>query len=111
MQKLCALQDIPVDGACGVEIDEQSLIAVQWDGQFHVYLNRCPHLGVELNWMPDQFMDSDGALLMCATHGALFAPESGDCLAGPCQGQALSRIPSEIRDDALWADLSAAPSS
>lgn len=106
MQKLCALEDVPVDGACGIEQDEHSLIAVQWDGQFHVYLNRCPHLGVELNWMPDQFMDSDGALLMCATHGALFAPESGDCLAGPCQGQALSRIPSECRDGELWADLS-----
>lgn len=106
MEKLCALQDIPVDGACGIERDDHSLIAVQWDGQFHVYLNRCPHLGVELNWMPDQFMDSDGALLMCATHGALFAPESGDCLAGPCQGQALRQIPSECREDALWADLS-----
>ena len=106
MQMLCSLNDIPVDGACGIEHDEHSLVAVQWDGQFHVYLNRCPHLGVELNWMPDQFMDSDGTLLMCATHGALFRVETGECLAGPCQGQALTRIPSECRDNALWADLS-----
>ena len=29
------------------------------------YLNVCPHLGVELNWMPGRFMDSDNLFIQC----------------------------------------------
>ncbi|GGE76692.1 hypothetical protein GCM10011533_31330 [Streptosporangium jomthongense] len=56
------------------------------------YLNRCPHMGVELNWMPGRFMDTDNLFLQCSTHGALFKPGNGECIAGPCQGDALTAL-------------------
>jgi nitrite reductase/ring-hydroxylating ferredoxin subunit len=56
------------------------------------YLNICPHLGVELNWMPERFMDSDNLFIQCSTHGALFRPGDGECIAGPCQGDALTQL-------------------
>ncbi|KPQ27498.1 MAG: Ferredoxin subunit [Marinobacter excellens HL-55] len=56
------------------------------------YLNLCPHLGVELNWMPGQFMDADNLFIQCATHGALFKPGTGECIAGPCQGDVLTAL-------------------
>lgn len=56
------------------------------------YLNICPHLGVELNWMPGRFMDSDNLFIQCSTHGALFKPADGECIAGPCQGDALTEL-------------------
>ena len=56
------------------------------------YLNICPHLGVELNWMPGRFMDSDNLFIQCSTHGALFKPGDGECIAGPCQGDALTLL-------------------
>ncbi|WP_275667846.1 Rieske (2Fe-2S) protein [Marinobacter salexigens] len=56
------------------------------------YLNRCPHMGVELNWKPGRFMDSDNLFLQCSTHGALFKPKDGECIAGPCQGDALTAL-------------------
>ncbi|WP_029654489.1 Rieske (2Fe-2S) protein [Marinobacter daepoensis] len=59
------------------------------------YLNACPHLGIELNWLPGRFMDVDNLFIQCSTHGALFKPGSGECIAGPCQGDALT--PLEIR--------------
>lgn len=59
------------------------------------YLNQCPHMGVELNWKPGSFMDSDNLFLQCSTHGALFKPRDGECVAGPCQGDALT--PLDIR--------------
>lgn len=62
------------------------------DGRLYAYLNRCPHLGIELNWMPGRFMDSDDCFIQCATHGALFVPEDGHCIAGPCQGDALTPL-------------------
>ncbi len=60
------------------------------------YLNICPHLGIELNWMPGRFMDSDNLFIQCATHGALFKPGDGECIAGPCQGDALTQL--EVRE-------------
>lgn len=56
------------------------------------YLNQCPHMGVELNWKPGGFMDSDNLFLQCSTHGALFKPRDGECIAGPCQGDALTAL-------------------
>lgn len=40
-------------------------------------------------------MDLDNCFIHCATHGALFTPESGDCIAGPCEGDRL--VPVEVR--------------
>lgn len=60
------------------------------------YLNRCPHMGIELNWMPGRFMDADNLFLQCSTHGALFKPGDGECIAGPCQGDALTAL--DIRE-------------
>lgn len=56
------------------------------------YLNQCPHMGVELNWKPGCFMDVDNLFLQCSTHGALFKPRDGECIAGPCQGDALTEL-------------------
>ena len=44
-----------------------------------------PSSGIELNWMPDQFLESGGDLIICSTHGALFKIDDGLCISGPCQ--------------------------
>ena len=56
------------------------------------YLNQCPHMGIELNWMPGRFMDVDNLFIQCSSHGALFKPGDGECIAGPCQGDALTAL-------------------
>lgn len=56
------------------------------------YLNQCPHMGIELNWMPGRFMDLDNVFIQCSSHGALFKPGDGECIAGPCQGDALTAL-------------------
>ncbi len=97
MSFLCHLDDIAEDSSKSLEYHGESLFAVKKDGQLFIYRNSCPHLGIELNWMEDQFLDMDGALIQCATHGALFVIESGECVAGPCMGQALQPLAVEIR--------------
>ncbi len=62
--------------------------AVRRDGIAYFYINRCPHRGIPLEWQPDKFLDQSASLIQCATHGALFLIESGECVAGPCAGQA-----------------------
>ncbi|MGO1692607.1 MAG: Rieske (2Fe-2S) protein [Marinobacter sp.] len=69
------------------------------------YLNQCPHMGVELNWMPGRFMDTDNLFLQCSTHGALFKPGDGECIAGPCQGDALTALDLRENDGFLEVRL------
>lgn len=67
--------------------------AVAYDETVHAYVNVCPHRGTPLDWQPGEVFDESGLYLICATHGALFEPDSGRCIAGPCQGAHLQRIP------------------
>src|SRR5690554_5933542 len=69
------------------------------------YLNKCPHMGVELNWKPGGFMDSDNLFLQCSTHGALFKPGDGECIAGPCQGDALTALDIRVVEGTLEVRL------
>jgi len=61
-----------------------------------LYVNICPHRGTSLDWQPGEVFDETGLYLICATHGALFEPDSGLCVAGPCQGAHLQKIPVKI---------------
>ncbi len=56
------------------------------------YVNRCPHAGHPLDWHPDRFLSIDESHIQCASHGALFAIETGRCVAGPCTGRQLTPI-------------------
>ncbi|GJM14426.1 MAG: hypothetical protein DHS20C12_28290 [Pseudohongiella sp.] len=82
----------------GIESNDQYLFAVLKDGVHYLYRNRCPHLGTPLEWEEDRFLDADGALIQCSTHGALFQIEDGHCLAGPCLGKHLQAVPFELDD-------------
>ncbi|WP_286221755.1 Rieske (2Fe-2S) protein [Marinobacter apostichopi] len=75
------------------------------DGQPQAYVNQCPHLGIELNWMPGKFMDADNLFIQCSTHGALFKPGTGECIAGPCQGDALTALDLRIESGAIQIRL------
>lgn len=80
-------------------------LLVNYDGSHFAYMNRCPHTGITLDWVNNQFFSSDGRYLMCATHGAVFEPPSGECIWGPCFGLSLQSVPLEIDDDTIYARL------
>lgn len=101
---LCALDAIPERQARAFRFADLSLFALRFNGEIHVYRNSCPHLGVELNWAGDVFFDLDETLLQCATHGALFLPDTGKCISGPCRGQHLEALTTRIDDDAIYVD-------
>ncbi len=65
------------------------------------YLNRCPHAGHPLDCLPDRFLDADESRIQCASHGALFAIDSGYCVAGPCAGQRLVPIAVQVVDGSV----------
>jgi len=60
------------------------------------YVNHCPHAGHALDLLPNSFLTQDGALILCSSHGALFEPDQGLCVAGPCPGARLRALPIRI---------------
>ena len=64
-------------------------------------MNACPHIGIPLEFQPDEFLDMEKRFIQCANHGALFEIETGDCIAGPCAGQALQAARFEIDGDSV----------
>jgi len=69
--------------------------------QVYAYLNRCPHAGHPLNYLPNDFLTPDQTLLMCRSHGARFDISTGLCVAGPCAGANLRRIDIRVEHDYL----------
>lgn len=96
--------DVLLDGGRGVRFPLLAFgqaatgFVVRYDGQAVGYLNRCAHVPIELDWKEGEFFASDGQYLMCATHGAIYAPDSGKCMGGPCRGGRLHPI--VVREDA-----------
>jgi nitrite reductase/ring-hydroxylating ferredoxin subunit len=82
MELLCKTDQINDRDARSFDTPQGEVIVASRDGMFYAYLNRCPHLGISLEFQEQQFMDMDHEYLMCANHGALFQVENGECVFG-----------------------------
>lgn len=91
------------DGGRGVRFEVEYFgesvpaFVVRYRGRVYGYLNRCAHVAMELDWREGEFFDLQGRDLICSTHGAVYAADSGRCLGGPCGGTALVRLQIEER--------------
>lgn len=95
---LCPLDDIAPGGSRGFA--ERGLLAVRSadGGRVFVYRNRCPHLGIPLEWQEHRFLDASGSMIECANHSALFVIETGECVSGPCAQQRLQALTSRVEN-------------
>lgn len=98
MTTLCNINDLSEPGSKGFTIRGESIFAVKFDGQIFTYKNHCPHLGIELNFQPNVFLDTEGQMIQCANHGALFNINDGKCVSGPCLNKGLEAIPHTIEN-------------
>lgn len=69
---------------------------INYQGTFHAYVNHCRHMTTPLDFVRYQFFTEDGRNLVCLTHGAIYEPDSGQCVEGPCKGLSLYRLPVQI---------------
>jgi nitrite reductase/ring-hydroxylating ferredoxin subunit len=101
--RICAAAEL-VDGGLGIRRDARMagqdvvVFFIRYDGRVYGYLNRCAHVPMELDWAEGQFFESSGLYLMCATHGAIYAPDTGKCVGGPCRGGRLRAVQVEERE-------------
>jgi nitrite reductase/ring-hydroxylating ferredoxin subunit len=64
------------------------------------YVNSCPHIGLPLDLKPGTMYNPDVGYFICSTHGALFGPDTGLCVGGPCAGRHLQSV-AIVRDGTL----------
>lgn len=76
--------------------------AIRYQGVPHAYLNRCTHVAMEMDYQPNRFFDHTGQWLLCATHGAAYAPNTGQCAGGPCRGGLVKIVLSEHDGEVRW---------
>ena len=110
MRALCRVEEIADGGARGFGAAPGGfvgLFAVRRGTEVFVYVNACPHVGTALDWAPDRFLSADGAVIVCATHGAQFGIADGVCLRGPCVGAALESVPVRIEDGVVLVPANA----
>jgi nitrite reductase/ring-hydroxylating ferredoxin subunit len=97
---LGSLAELEATGAKGFTVGEGDWplrgFLVKATNGVAAYINTCPHAGHPLNFKPERFLTPDRSLILCASHGALFTRDEGLCIAGPCPGQSLRRVPVEL---------------
>lgn len=84
--------------------DVMPAFVVHYDYQYFAYLNKCGHIAVQLDYMPGEFFSDDGQSLICATHGAEYAPDTGACQGGPCYGVGLEPLVISQSDGQLYLE-------
>jgi nitrite reductase/ring-hydroxylating ferredoxin subunit len=104
--RLCAINEINDPGAKGFRFRvDRSLFAAFLVRQGPVvsgYVDSCPHNGWPLALMDDRYLTRDGDRIICAAHGAVFRPQDGVCVAGPCVDEHLTTWPVVVRGEEVF---------
>lgn len=98
---LCRLEEIEDGGAKGFPAPPgrfMGFFLVRQGEAVFAYVNSCPHIGVPLEWVPDQFLDARREFIQCSTHNAFFRIADGYCIGGPCAGESLEMLPARVAE-------------
>ena len=93
--RLGRADDVHEGGARGYDPmgdGQDTLFAVRSQGVLRLWRDRCPHAGTPMAWRRHAYMNAAGDGIVCAAHGALFEPDSGLCVRGPCLGDRLQPV-------------------
>ena len=99
---VCRMDEIDDPGSKEFRIGEGGWpfkgFVVRQGEEVYAYQNFCMHAGHPLNLRPDGFLTGDGSQIICASHGAIYEIQNGECVAGPCPGKRLRPVELEVRD-------------
>lgn len=103
---LCHGEDIAEGMARGFPLapgSRRKVFVLRKDGELHAWLDACPHYagGTPMAWKTHEYLNADRTRIVCASHGALFDPKTGECTLGPCLGQSLTRVEIVIGTDGI----------
>lgn len=79
----------------------QKAFVIRWQGQLHGWINECQHASVPMDFDGD-ILESGRQFILCPYHGAIYQPDTGKCVGGPCRGSSLDAVAVEERDGTVW---------
>jgi nitrite reductase/ring-hydroxylating ferredoxin subunit len=82
---------------------EVEAFVLNYAGTLYAYVNRCRHVPMSMDWIENRFLTDDGRYILCATHGACYEPETGECIEGPAYGKFLITVPLTICNEEIFA--------
>jgi nitrite reductase/ring-hydroxylating ferredoxin subunit len=110
---LCRVDDLAHTGAKSVILGQGAnrldVVIVERGGARFAYVNECPHQFIPLETFPDHFFTEDRRHLICSGHSAMFVPETGLCIEGPCEGDRLASLAIVERDGAIYLNETMSP--
>ena len=110
---LCHAQELQKTGARSIVLGEGAdtldVLVIERGGVRRAYINACPHQFIPLETFPDWVFTEDREHLVCTGHGALFVPETGQCVEGPCEGDSLTALKILERDGEIYLAESRSP--
>ncbi len=109
MMRIARIEDIPAGGLIFTyregPFDEEGILLRLPGGGVRAYKNECRHLPMRLGERTGgEIWDAERSRLVCSSHGAVYRPADGLCIAGPCRGSHLRTLPVEVRDGEVWLD-------
>jgi nitrite reductase/ring-hydroxylating ferredoxin subunit len=97
---------VPEGGAARFTITldgvRREAFVLRWRGVLRAWANACRHQSLPLDAGDARFMDGAFEHIVCVHHGALYHPDTGECVDGPCRGAFLTPLAIEERPDGLW---------
>jgi nitrite reductase/ring-hydroxylating ferredoxin subunit len=98
---ISALQD---NSSFGISVEGRNLLVARRGDNIYLYENRCPHTSETLDPEGGSVSNADGGLMTCQRHAAQFITETGECVAGPCLGEALVPVAFTHHENTLYLD-------
>jgi nitrite reductase/ring-hydroxylating ferredoxin subunit len=75
---------------------------IRHHGNIYAYLNLCPHASEPIIDGTQSAFNSDKRYIVCREHFAMFNPETGACVSGPCPIADLYRLPVIVQGDMIF---------
>ena len=103
--KICKLEDLEENKAIlrkGADKYLPGIIIYKNNNSIYMWLNNCPHANLTLDIIEGRVQAKNNDLL-CANHGAIFNPITGECIKGPCKNSYLKSFPFKIKNDCILA--------
>jgi nitrite reductase/ring-hydroxylating ferredoxin subunit len=104
MHLIGKIGDFPDNNTRSIASGQLSLLVVRRAGKLFIYENRCPHTRESLDPLGGSLASGDGLLFQCQRHAAQFIADTGECVAGPCQGERLRALAFTLSGGDIYLD-------
>lgn len=104
MNPIANIENFPDNSTHGIQAGGLALLIVKRAGQVYVYDNLCPHTRETLDPEGGSLAAGGGLLIQCQRHAAEFIADTGECVAGPCQGETLTAVPFTLSGGDIYLD-------